>query len=81
MAKVKCGLIQMAFKGDTSKHPDEIRDVMLEAHIPYIEEAGKQELEGNEIDVDFDTSIDGDEYTPKFSWKLSIYTSNTVHTQ
>jgi len=42
MAKVKCGLIQMAFKGDTSKEPDEIRDVMLEAHKPYIEDAGKQ---------------------------------------
>jgi beta-ureidopropionase len=32
----------MAFKGDTSKEPDEIRDVMLEAHIPFIEDAGKQ---------------------------------------
>lgn len=42
MAKVKCGLIQMAFKGDTNDHPDKIRDVMLEAHIPYIEDAGKQ---------------------------------------
>ena len=42
MAKVKCGLIQMAFKGDTNDHPDKIRDVMLEVHIPYIEDAGKQ---------------------------------------
>jgi N-carbamoylputrescine amidase len=40
MAKVKCGLIQMAFKGDTNDHPDKIRDVMLEVHIPYIEDAG-----------------------------------------
>ena len=42
MSKVKCGLIQMAFKGDTSAEPDEIRDVMLQAHIPYIEDAGNQ---------------------------------------
>lgn len=42
MAKLKCGLIQMAFKGDTSMEPDEIRDIMLDAHKPYIEEAGKQ---------------------------------------
>ena len=42
MAKVKCGLIQMALKGDGSMQPDEIRDRMLEAHIPYIEDAGKQ---------------------------------------
>jgi N-carbamoylputrescine amidase len=42
MAKVKCGLIQMAFKGDTSDTPEKIRDVMIQAHIPYIEEAGKQ---------------------------------------
>ncbi len=43
MAKLKCGLIQMALKGDaTSMGPDEIRDLMLEAHKSYIEEAGKQ---------------------------------------
>ncbi len=42
MAKLKCGLIQMAFKGDTSKNPEQIRDVMIAAHIPYIEEAGKK---------------------------------------
>ncbi|HUD96147.1 MAG TPA: nitrilase-related carbon-nitrogen hydrolase [Woeseiaceae bacterium] len=41
MTKLKCGLIQMGFKGDTSKSPDEIRDVMIDAHRPYIDEAGK----------------------------------------
>ena len=42
MAKVKCGLIQMAFKADINSTPDEIRDVMLEAHAPFIDDAGKQ---------------------------------------
>ena len=42
MSKVKCGLIQMALKGDGNMQPAEIRDRMIEAHIPYIEEAGKQ---------------------------------------
>ena len=34
MAKVKCGLIQMALKGDGSMEPEAIRDQMIEAHIP-----------------------------------------------
>ncbi len=42
MSKVKCGLIQMSLKGDGSMQPDEIRDRMIEAHIPYIEDAGNQ---------------------------------------
>ncbi len=42
MAKLKCGLIQMALKGDTSMEPVEIRDRMIEAHIPYIESAAEQ---------------------------------------
>ena len=42
MTKLKCGLIQMAFKGDMSMEPDTIRDIMIEAHIPYIEDAAKQ---------------------------------------
>jgi N-carbamoylputrescine amidase len=42
MAKLKCGLIQMAFKGDTNASPETIRDVMIDAHIPFIEEAGKK---------------------------------------
>jgi hypothetical protein len=39
MKKLKCGLIQMAFKGDMSMDPEQIRDVMIDAHIPYIEDA------------------------------------------
>ena len=42
MAKLKCGLIQMALKGDGSMEPLAIRDKMIEAHIPYIEEAAKK---------------------------------------
>ncbi len=39
MRKLKCGLIQMALKGDTTMEPDQIRDLMLEAHVPFIEDA------------------------------------------
>lgn len=39
MSKVKVGLIQLALKADTSLAPVEIRDKMLAAHIPYIEQA------------------------------------------
>ena len=42
MAKLKCGLIQMALKGDTSMSPENIRGKMLDAHVPFIEEAGRQ---------------------------------------
>lgn len=42
MAKVKCGLIQMALKGSAEMAPDEIRDLMLEAHHPMIEDAAAQ---------------------------------------
>ena len=42
MAKLKCGLIQMALRGDGSMQPDEIRDRMLEAHKPFIADAAKQ---------------------------------------
>ena len=42
MSKVKCGLIQMALKGDGNMQPEEIRDRMIEAHVPYIEDAGNQ---------------------------------------
>ena len=42
MSKVKCGLIQMGLKGDGSMEPDEIRDLMIEAHIPMIEDAASQ---------------------------------------
>ncbi|MCL7930676.1 hypothetical protein M8006_11930 [Halomonas sp. ATCHA] len=40
--KVKCGLIQMSLKGDTSMSTDEIRDKMIEAHLPMIDEAAEQ---------------------------------------
>jgi len=39
MSKLTCGLIQMGLKGDTSMAPDRIRDLMIEAHIPFIEQA------------------------------------------
>jgi len=42
MSKVKCGLIQMSLKGDGNMEPGEIRERMIEAHIPYVEDAGNQ---------------------------------------
>lgn len=43
MQKVKCGLIQMGLKGDPrSMGPEQIRDLMIEAHIPMIEDAAQQ---------------------------------------
>lgn len=42
MSKLKSGLIQMSLKGDASMTPEEIRDHMLEAHLPLIDEAGAQ---------------------------------------
>lgn len=42
MAIVKSGLIQVGLKGNTDMSPKEISDLMIEAHIPYIEEAGKK---------------------------------------
>jgi len=42
MTMLRAGLIQMGLKGNTDMHPDEIRDLMVDAHIPYIEEAGKK---------------------------------------
>ena len=42
MAKVTCGLIQMSLKGDGSMEPLAIRDQMIEAHIPFIEDAASQ---------------------------------------
>ena len=41
MTKLKCGLIQMTLKGDTDMAPDAIRDAMLEAHFPLIDQAGE----------------------------------------
>lgn len=42
MATLRGGLIQMSLKADTNKSPQQIRDIMVDAHLPYIEDAGKQ---------------------------------------
>jgi beta-ureidopropionase len=39
---LKGGLIQMSLKGDTSMSPQQIRDKMVDAHLPLIDEAGKK---------------------------------------
>ena len=41
MTIIKSGLIQMGLKGDTSMSPEQIRDLMLEAHGPLIDKAGE----------------------------------------
>lgn len=45
MRHLKCGLIQMGLKGDSKMDPDEIRDEMIRAHIPLIEEAANQNVQ------------------------------------
>ncbi|OKH86372.1 nitrilase-related carbon-nitrogen hydrolase [Thalassospira sp. TSL5-1] len=42
MSMLRGGLIQMSLKGSTDQSPEEIRQAMIEAHLPYIEEAGKK---------------------------------------
>ncbi len=42
MSKVISGLIQMGLKGDTDMSPEQIRDNMLEAHLPMIAQAAKK---------------------------------------
>lgn len=42
MSTVRAGLVQVALKADTSKTPDQIRTAMIEAHIPFIEQAAKK---------------------------------------
>ena len=42
MTMLKTGLIQMGLKGDTGMSPQQIRDRMIEAHVPLIESAGRQ---------------------------------------
>ncbi len=42
MAKVKVGLIQMSLKGDTEMAPEEIKERMIAAHMPLIEEAAQK---------------------------------------
>jgi len=36
------GLIQMSLKADSGKSPEQIRDAMVEAHLPLIDEAGRR---------------------------------------
>jgi beta-ureidopropionase len=40
MTIVRAGLIQMNLKGDTSQSPEAIRQQMVEAHLPLIDQAG-----------------------------------------
>lgn len=40
MTMVRAGLIQMNLKGQTDQGPDEIREQMLAAHLPVIDQAG-----------------------------------------
>src|SRR5689334_15688097 len=42
MTTIRGGLIQMALKASTDKSPQEIRQAMLDAHLPLIEKAGKE---------------------------------------
>ena len=40
MATIRVGLIQMALKAETSESPNTIRQEMIEAHLPFIDQAG-----------------------------------------
>jgi len=42
MSKIRAGLIQMALKAPTDADPETIRQAMIAAHIPLIEQAGEQ---------------------------------------
>ncbi len=42
MSKLRAGLIQMSLKASTDSDPDTIRKAMIAAHVPLVEEAGKQ---------------------------------------
>ncbi|HLJ64495.1 MAG TPA: nitrilase-related carbon-nitrogen hydrolase, partial [Stellaceae bacterium] len=42
MSMVRAGFIQMGLKGESSMSPEAIRDRMIAAHLPLIEEAGKR---------------------------------------
>jgi len=41
-ATLKGGLIQMSLKGETSMSPEQIKQKMIDAHIPLIEKAGEK---------------------------------------
>lgn len=45
MANLRGGLIQLGLKASTEDSPEAIRQVMLEAHAPYIDEAGAQRVQ------------------------------------
>ena len=45
MANVRAGLIQLSLKGDTNDPPDTIREQMIAAHIPLIDEAGARRVQ------------------------------------
>ena len=52
MASIKTGLIQIALKGDAQDTPGAIRERMIEAHVPFIEQAaaaGVQVLSFQEV--------------------------------
>lgn len=42
MRTLRAGLIQMGLKGSTEDSPQSIRSAMIEAHLPLIDEAGRQ---------------------------------------
>ena len=42
MTTVRAGLIQMSLKGHTAAGPDAIREQMLAAHFPLIDQAGAE---------------------------------------
>jgi beta-ureidopropionase len=42
MSTLRAGLIQMGLKGGTDGGPETIRQAMVAAHLPFIEEAGRQ---------------------------------------
>jgi N-carbamoylputrescine amidase len=42
MTKIKSGIIQMGLKGNTDMEPDQIRQLMLDAHLPLIDKAGAE---------------------------------------
>ncbi len=41
MRTVKVGLLQMALKGDAAWSPGDLRDAMLAAHVPFLQEAAE----------------------------------------
>ena len=45
MASIKTGLIQVALKGDAEDSPGAVRERMIEAHVPFIDEAAAAEVQ------------------------------------